>query len=122
MENINIAVVDDDLVMLELMKYQFKKNGINAFFFNNGYDFLSKSQTQSFDALLLDHNLPDYNALEIIEIIRPDHRDLKIYVMTGNLQNDQTLEHFAIRADGFLTKPFSPSSVVKKIQEDLILV
>ncbi len=68
------------------------------------------------DVLLLDLHLPDGSGLDWLRQLRatPEHRALPVLVLTGE---DEDRVHEAVRLLGaaLLTKPFSPTKLVARI-------
>lgn len=60
---------------------------------------------QGFDALLLDHLLPDGNGLDWIPVLRKNFPDLPIIIITGAGDLPMAVEAMRRGADNFLTKP-----------------
>lgn len=60
---------------------------------------------QRFDALLLDHLLPDGKGVDWIPVLRKDFPDLPIIIITGAGDLPMAVEAMRRGADNFLTKP-----------------
>jgi CheY-like chemotaxis protein len=59
------------------------------------------------DALLADVRLPGLSGLDLSNRLRQTRPGLKIFIMTAYSGEEAAREAFAIRADGYLTKPFA---------------
>lgn len=67
---LSIALIDDDVVMLSLMKAQFRKLGGTVTTFNGGDIFLgSGGASEPYDIIVVDHLMPDMSGIEAIEAI-----------------------------------------------------
>jgi len=67
---LSVALIDDDVVMLSLMKAQFRKLGGTVTTFNGGDVFLSSGgASEPYDIIVVDHLMPDMSGIETIEAI-----------------------------------------------------
>jgi len=62
---------------------------------------------QRIDAVLADIRLPGMSGLEFARKLREDRPDVKVFLMTAYEGEVAARKAFAIRADGYLTKPFA---------------
>jgi len=69
------------------------------------------------DVLLLDLHLPDGSGMDWLRELRatPDHRTLPVLVLTGE-DADRIQQAIGVLDATFLTKPFSPSKLVARIE------
>lgn len=67
--------------------------------------------------LLLDLHLPDGSGMDWLRELRatPDHRTLPVLVLTGE-DADRIQQAIGVLDATFLTKPFSPSKLVARIE------
>ncbi len=118
--NIKILVVDDDPPSLELVVRKLKQLELtNLDTAEDGALALSKLQSESFDLVIADWQLPGLSGLELIKSIRKDEklRNLLFLLLTGEARSEkiQTAQEAGI--DGYLLKPFSGTQFQEKIQE-----
>lgn len=59
------------------------------------------------DAVLADVRLPGMNGLDLCGRLREERPGIKVFIMTAYSGEAAAREAFAIRADGYLTKPFA---------------
>ncbi|HXY54341.1 MAG TPA: sigma-54 dependent transcriptional regulator [Nitrospirota bacterium] len=71
----------------------------------------SASASQTFDAILLDLNLPDGNGLDFIDYIRQTSPETPIIVITGSSEIPIAVDAMRRGADNFLTKPVDMASL-----------
>lgn len=66
------------------------------------------------DVVLLDMTLPDVEGLEVLHKVRqhPLLRDVPALMLTGRATREAVLQALAGGADGYLTKPFDPESLI----------
>ena len=75
--------------------------------------------SNSFQAMLLDLQLPDGDGLEWIDEIRARHRDMTLVVITGRSEIPIAVEAMRRGADDFVTKPVEPRQIVSHVRRFL---
>ena len=68
--NSRLLVVDDDPELLLLLKEELTEQGLNCSSASCGSDALLMLRQESFDLVLLDWNLPDFDGIEICRRLR----------------------------------------------------
>lgn len=76
------------------------------------------SQTE-YDLILLDHMMPVYTGLELLQKIRNDQNETKIMMLSAKSQSSDQQKVIQAGADYFMSKPFSPMRLVERIREIL---
>jgi len=116
---LNIAIVDDEVQILNMLEKFFKKNSdyrINTY--TNPISALSAIGSGTFDIVLLDIMMPQKDGLEVLKEIKAKSPDTKVLMMTAYSSLDRVLNAHKIGAEGYVLKPFeSLSSVEKKVLE-----
>jgi two-component system response regulator RegX3 len=101
-----IAILEDDPSQLELLSHWLKLAGHHAHTFEQGSPLLRILEHESFDALLLDWNVPDVSGIEVLRQVRQQLRS-SIPVLFGTARNAEEDIVAALRAgaDDYLVKP-----------------
>ncbi|WP_010262300.1 response regulator [Treponema primitia] len=75
------------------------------------------------DLILLDIEMPEMNGYEAIKILkdRPETRDIPVIFVTGKTETDDELEGLNLGAVDYITKPFQPSLLLKRIEVHLLV-
>ena len=68
------------------------------------------------DAALLDIMLPGMDGLSLCETIRRDDADIGIIIVSANGQESDKIRGLSIGADDYITKPFSVSELIARIE------
>lgn len=112
-------VVDDEPFILKSLTFVLKKEGFHVDSATNGLEALEVIRKEKPDLVFLDIMMPKMNGLEVCQWIRqdPQLRDIHVIILTAKGQEADREKGLQIGADEYMTKPFSPSMVVKRIRE-----
>jgi DNA-binding response OmpR family regulator len=73
--------------------------------------------------ILLDIEMPEMNGYEAIKILKskPETKDIPVIFLTGKSDSDDELEGLSLGAIDYITKPFQPSLLLKRIEVHLLV-
>jgi len=101
-----LAVLEDDASQLELISRWLQMAGHHVHPFEQGTALLRALEQETFDALLLDWNVPDISGMEVLKRLRHElgSRTPVLFITARSEEADVVL---ALRqgADGYLVKP-----------------
>jgi DNA-binding response OmpR family regulator len=113
-----ILVVEDDANINQVICEYLKNAGFQVVSYadgNNAKDFLQSSVKP--DLCIFDIMLPGVSGLELLKIARATHGEQTPIIILTALDDEQTqLESFDELADDYITKPFSPKILVKRVE------
>lgn len=115
-----ILLVEDDEMLLKSLTYYLQMNQYHVLSFDNGADALKliEEELNSIDLIITDLNLPFAGGQQIIESVRKERNsDLPVIVLTASGLESTELEILDLGADEFISKPFSPAILLKRIQK-----
>ncbi len=116
----HILLVEDDEMLQKSLSFFLHSKEYTVTSFTNGSDALDflKENHQNLDAVITDLNLPFAGGQQIIHNTRNlQHSDIPIIVLTSSGVEATELEVFDLGADEFITKPFSPSVLLKRLEK-----
>jgi two-component system alkaline phosphatase synthesis response regulator PhoP len=113
-----ILVVDDDVEILELLRFNLKQAGFSIGTAMNGVEALKKARSILPDLVVLDLMMPELDGFAVCEILRRDQvtAAIPIIMLTALSSQLGRLAGFDAGATDYLTKPFSPRTVVSRVQ------
>lgn len=116
-------LVEDDEFLLKSLSYFLKSNGYTVIGFDNGLDALDYLDTsgKEVDIVITDLNLPFAGGQQIIRSVRNlQGADIPIIVLTSSGVESTELEVFDLGADEFISKPFSPAVLLKRMEKLIV--
>ena len=114
--NEKIAVVDDEIDILELIKINLKKSGYIPFIFQKGEEFLDFLEKNIVDLTIIDLMLPDMDGLEILKKIKENKKNLPVIILTAKGDEFDRVLGLEIGADDYIVKPFSIRELIARIK------
>ncbi len=112
-----ILVVDDDPLMLTLLKTLLDPWGLRVTALQDPRNFWEALEACSPDLLILDVEMPHLNGIELCQVVRNDARwnSLPILFLTAHDAPDRVNQVFAAGADDFVHKPIVGPELVNRI-------
>jgi CheY-like chemotaxis protein len=114
-----ILIVDDDPDIRPLMRLTLAKLGHQPTLAATGTEGLRLAESEPFDLMVLDLMMPDIDGYEVMRRLRsnPATKDLPIIVLTARTQAADYDSAIESGADGYLSKPFDPDVLHRRIGE-----
>lgn len=110
-----VLVVDDDQATRELMRICLKSLGYNVLLAENETEALAYVMHESLDLILLDLIMPGRDGLAICAAIR-QFVETPILILTATSKIEYAARAFQVGADGYITKPFTFSTLKMRIR------
>lgn len=118
-----ILIVDDEPYVTRALGFVLKKEeyGFEVEMASNGEEALRCIKKKRPDILFLDIMMPKIDGYEVTRRLKKDPKTRSIYIMllTAKGQEEDREKGLKLGADDYITKPFSPSGLVKKVQKVL---
>lgn len=110
-----ILYVEDDLSLIDGLKYTFLKNGYEVDNARNVQEALKLFKEQKYDLLLLDVTLPDGTGFDICEEVRKTTM-VPIIFLTASDEEVSIIRGLDCGGDDYLTKPFRLGELCSRIR------
>ncbi len=113
----SILVVEDEEAIREFVIINLKRSGYGVFEAGSGEDALAiyEKHAAEISIVLLDIMLPGIDGFAVCRKLREKSRTLGIIMLTARTQEFDKVGGLMIGADDYVTKPFSPSELVARI-------
>jgi two-component system alkaline phosphatase synthesis response regulator PhoP len=121
MANKKILVVEDDVMLLEMIKIQLGEMGYDAFTAENGKDGLFKAIQEKPDLIIADIMMPELDGNEMIKLIRQDQRLAKTPIVVVSALGRETDVSTSLQAgaNDYIIKPFFAADLEKLLKKHL---
>jgi len=113
----NILVVEDEEAIREFVITNLKRAGYNVFEAGSGEEALKIYDDNGgrFSVVLLDILLPGIDGFAVCRKLREKSKTVGIIMLTARTQELDKVGGLMLGADDYVTKPFSPSELVARI-------
>ena len=115
-----ILTVDDSPSIRQMVTFALKSAGYEVTDAVDGSDGVAKAQSDQFDLILTDQNMPKMDGLSLIRALRagPRYKSTPILMLTTESSDTMKTQGREAGATGWLVKPFDPPKlldVVKRV-------
>ena len=111
-----ILVVEDEATIREMVALNLKRAGWDVLEAPSAERALELLHGEPCDAALLDIMLPGMDGLSLCETIRRDNADIGIIIVSAKGQEQDKIRGLSIGADDYITKPFSVSELIARVE------
>jgi DNA-binding response OmpR family regulator len=112
---VKILVADDDLDLLSLVAYSLSNSGFLVVKASDGPEALAVFETEAPDLVILDINMPGASGFEVCTAIRA-RGDTPVMMLTARGEEQDLVKALELGADDYLTKPFSPKTLLARVK------
>ena len=113
---IRILVVDDESAIRRALRPPRVELGFQGAEASRGEEALQLLRSSTFDAVLLDVNMPGIGGVETLRRIRAIAPRLPILMLTVRDKEEEKVEALDLGADDYVTKPFSTRELIARVR------
>jgi len=110
-----ILVADDDRDLLELVQFSLVQAGYEVITTQSGRAALESFARDSPDLVILDINMPDVSGYQVCRAIR-QRSSTPVMMLTVRNMEDDLVKAYENGADEYVTKPFSPKTLIARVR------
>lgn len=111
-----VLLIEDDVKIAGFISKGLKEAGFATDHAEEGFDGLHLLLNEPYDAAILDIMLPGIDGLSIIERIRRQGIDTPVIILSAKRSVDDRIKGLQKGGDDYLTKPFSFSELLARLQ------
>lgn len=121
MKKSKIAVIEDEVDILEVINYNLSKEGFDVCSALDGEEGLALIKKEVPDLVLLDLMLPGLDGIEICRKLKTDYstRSIPIIMVTAKGEESDIVLGLGMGADDYMVKPFRPRELMARIRSVL---
>jgi two-component system KDP operon response regulator KdpE len=110
-----VLVVDDDPLLLKVLKITLQANGYSVSTATDGRSALLAATQHPLRLIVLDLGLPDMDGTAVIKELRT-WSQVPILVLSARHTSDDKVEALDAGADDYITKPFGPDELLARLR------
>ncbi|MEG0066242.1 MAG: response regulator [Pseudomonas sp.] len=117
--DIRLLIVDDNVATRYALRKRLERHDYEVLEAGTGTDGLALIESEAFDALILDVNLPDMSGFDIVRILRADARTALlpvIHVSAASIQTGDIITGLNAGADAYLIHPVDPDVLLATLR------
>jgi len=116
-----ILLVDDEVDLVETVRFPLEMEGYHVLVSYNGEDALNQARKENPDLILLDLMLPKLDGYKVCRLLKFDERykHIPILMLTAKTQEKDKVLGMETGADEYITKPFEMDYLMEKVKEYL---
>jgi two-component system, OmpR family, alkaline phosphatase synthesis response regulator PhoP len=113
-----ILVVDDEVDLVETVRFSLELEGYDVLVAYNGEEALNQARKENPDLILLDLMLPKLDGYKVCRLLKFDERykHIPILMLTAKIQEKDKATGMETGANEYITKPFEMDELMKKVK------
>jgi DNA-binding response OmpR family regulator len=113
-----ILVVDDEVDLVETVRFSLELEGYDVLIAYNGEEALNQARKENPDLILLDLMLPKLDGYKVCRLLKFDERykHIPILMLTAKIQEKDKATGMETGANEYITKPFEMDELMKKVK------
>ena len=111
-----VLIIEDDRMLARLVERTLGEAGITVDVTRSANEGRDAALASSYDAVLLDLELPDQSGLEVVRTLRREGRDVPVLIMTGRDDDQDIVKGLDAGADDYLLKPVNPEVLKARLR------
>ena len=112
-QRLRVLVVEDEVELAAVVASYFEREGYFVESATDGPSAVEKARSSSPDLIILDLMLPGFDGIEVCRQVRT-FSDAYILMLTARDEEVDKIVGFAVGADDYLVKPFSPRELIAR--------
>ena len=116
-----VLVADDEQDILNLVRFRLERDGYDVVCASDGAEAIALARSAQPALCVLDVMMPKLTGLEVLQQLRADPAtaSIRVILLTARGQDGDVDQGFEAGADDYVTKPFSPQELRRRVQAQL---
>jgi len=116
-----VMVIDDEPFILMMIKDKFSRAGLDVITLRESVNAVDIIRREKPDLIILDWMMPEVSGLEICKVVKsdPELSNIPVFMLTAKGQEEDEKLGLKSGADRYITKPFSPKTLLEEVLERL---
>lgn len=112
-----VLLIDDETEFLQNLSDRMNLRGMEVTTAQDGNAALDAVNNDSFDAVVLDLQMPGMDGIEVLKRIKAERPNMQIILLTGHASLEKGVEAMRLGAMDFMEKPADINSLTEKIHK-----
>ena len=112
MSDIKVLWVDDEIDHFKSHILFLKNKGYETDTCISGQEAINLTRTKSYDAILIDQNMPGLSGIETLDTLKKDNKLVPVIMITQNSDEYTVDEALGLKVYDYLIKPLNPTQVL----------
>ena len=114
-----VLIVEDERPIVEILKFNLKREGYDTLEALDGKTGLELARTKDPDLILLDVMLPEMNGFDVCRTLRDEGHSVPIIMLTAREEENDKVFGLEAGADDYITKPFSMRELLARVKANI---
>ena len=111
-----IIIAEDDHKQSDLVRSYLERDGHSVVVTHDGRAALDEVRRRAPDAVILDVMMPEVDGLDVCRVLRVEHPQIAVIMLTARASENDQLLGFDLGADDYITKPYSMRQLVARVR------
>jgi DNA-binding response OmpR family regulator len=116
-QTIRLLLVDDELKFLNALCQRLELRGFDVTKAASGEEAIGAARSADFALVLLDLKMPGMDGREVLRVLKQEHKQLEVIILTGHGSLDTEIECKELGAFGYVSKPFEFEELLSMIKD-----
>ena len=111
----SILLVEDDVNLSTVLADYLRSKGYTVEQAGHGAEAWDLMLVKHYDLVISDIMMPKMNGYELLKLVRQKYERLPIIILSAKTDRDDIIHAYELGCDDYVTKPFSPSELMARI-------
>jgi len=112
-----VLLIDDEEEFLSALSERMEIRGMDVKTAATADSAVAALDSNEYDAIVLDLQMPDMNGIEMLKAIKVRHPDMQVILLTGHATVEAGIQAMKLGAMDFMEKPADIESLTEKIKK-----
>ncbi len=114
-----VMVIDDEPFILMMIEDKLKRAGLQVITLRESKSALNRIREEKPDLIILDWMMPEVSGIELCKKLKsdPELSSIPVFMLTAKGQEDDERLGLSTGVERYITKPFSPRSLLEIVLE-----